>query len=214
MLALAAQHGLVVLLDPAETGSFLSVLDSQRRRPSRATTAATSARRYRDFDNIVWMSGNDFQSWPNPGDDAVVQAVARGIQDTDDRHIHTVELDYPVSGSLDDPDLGAADRAERVVHLLPDLRAGAGRLQPPERAADVPGRGELRVRAQRRRRGHAEDPAAPGVLEPAQRRRGPALRQSLHVAVRRRLAEQSRHAGLAPDGLREVPVRVAAAGTT
>jgi chitodextrinase len=49
------------------------------------------------------MSGNDFQSWPNPGDDAVVQAVARGIHDTDDRHIHTVELDYSVSGSLDDP---------------------------------------------------------------------------------------------------------------
>ena len=59
--------------------------------------------RYRSFDNIIWMSGNDFQSWPNPGDDAVVQAVARGIQDTDDRHIHTVELDYLVSGSLDDP---------------------------------------------------------------------------------------------------------------
>jgi hypothetical protein len=49
------------------------------------------------------MSGNDFQSWQNSGDDAVVQAVARGIQDTDNRHIHTVELDYLVSGSLDDP---------------------------------------------------------------------------------------------------------------
>ena len=32
-----------------------------------------------------------------------MQAVARGIHDTDDRHIHTVELNYPVSGSLDDP---------------------------------------------------------------------------------------------------------------
>jgi hypothetical protein len=59
--------------------------------------------RYRSFDNIVWMSGNDFQTWENPSDDAVVQAVARGIHDTDDRHIHTVELDYQVSGSLDDP---------------------------------------------------------------------------------------------------------------
>jgi len=44
------------------------------------------------------MSGNDFQTWPTPGDDAVVQAVARGIEDDDDRHIHTVELDYQVSG--------------------------------------------------------------------------------------------------------------------
>jgi len=102
MLRLAAQHGLVVLLDPAETGSFLSVL---------VDNGVTKARdygrylgtRYQSFDNIVWMHGNDFQTWPNAGDDAVVQAVAAGIHDTDDRHIHTVELDYSVSGSLDDP---------------------------------------------------------------------------------------------------------------
>ncbi len=101
MLDLAAQHGLTVLLDPAETGSFLSVLNANG-----ATKARNYGRylgtRYRDFDNIIWMSGNDFQSWQNSGDDTVVQAVARGIEDTDDRHIHTVELDYLVSGSLDD----------------------------------------------------------------------------------------------------------------
>jgi chitodextrinase len=102
MLSLAAQHGLVVLLDPAETGSYLAVLNAN------GTTKARNygrflGTRYRNVDNIIWMSGNDFQSWPNPGDDAVVQAVARGIHDTDDRHIHTVELDYSVSGSLDDP---------------------------------------------------------------------------------------------------------------
>lgn len=101
MITLAAQHGLIVLLDPAETGSFLSVLNNNG-----VTKARNYGRylgtRYRSFDNIIWMSGNDFQSWANPGDDAVVQAVARGIQDTDDRHLHTVELDYLVSGSLDD----------------------------------------------------------------------------------------------------------------
>ena len=102
MISLAAQHGLTVLLDPAETGSFLSVLNAN------GTTKARNygrylGTRYRSFDNIVWMSGNDFQTWQNPGDDAVVEAVARGIHDMDDRHIHTVELDYPVSGSLDDP---------------------------------------------------------------------------------------------------------------
>jgi chitodextrinase len=102
MLALAAQHGLVVLLDPAETGSYLAVLNANG-----VTKARDYGRylgtRYRNVDNIIWMSGNDFQSWQNAGDDAVVQAVARGIHDTDDRHIHTVELDYLVSGSLDDP---------------------------------------------------------------------------------------------------------------
>ncbi len=101
MLRLAALHGLVVLLDPAETGSFLSMLTANGVAKSRDYGRYLGAR-YRSFDNIIWMSGNDFQSWQNPGDDAVVQAVARGIHDTDDRHIHSVELDYLVSGSLDD----------------------------------------------------------------------------------------------------------------
>src|SRR5262249_59558686 len=101
MIGLAAQHGLTVLLDPAETGSWLSVLNANGVAKSRAYGRYLGTR-YRSFDNIIWMSGNDFQSWANPGDDAVVQAVALGIQDTDDRHLHTVELDYPVSGSLDD----------------------------------------------------------------------------------------------------------------
>jgi hypothetical protein len=48
------------------------------------------------------MSGNDFQSWQNPSDDAVVSAVAKGIQDMDADHIHTIELNYYVSASLDD----------------------------------------------------------------------------------------------------------------
>src|SRR5262245_33567426 len=101
MLALAAAHGLVVLLDPAETGSFLSVLRDNGVAKSRDYGRFLGSR-YRNVDNIVWMSGNDFQSWPNSADDAVVQAVARGIQDNDGRHLHTVELDYLVSGSLDD----------------------------------------------------------------------------------------------------------------
>lgn len=102
MLTLAARYGIVVVLDPAETGSFLSVLLNSGLSKSRDYGRYLGAR-YRGFDNIVWMSGNDFQSWQNPVDDAVVRAVALGIRETDERHIHTVELDYPVSGSLDDP---------------------------------------------------------------------------------------------------------------
>jgi chitodextrinase len=101
MIDLAEKHGIVVVLDPAETGSFLSVLLQNGLTKSRDYGRYLGTR-YRDFDNIVWMSGNDFQSWPNAGDDAVVREVALGIRDTDHRHIHTVELDYPVSGSLDD----------------------------------------------------------------------------------------------------------------
>jgi hypothetical protein len=101
MIRLAASHGLTVLLDPAETISWLSVLKDNGTMKSREYGRYLGSR-YKDFDNIVWMSGNDFQSWQTPGDDAVVQAVALGIQDVDTRHIHTVELNYQVSGSLDD----------------------------------------------------------------------------------------------------------------
>jgi hypothetical protein len=59
-------------------------------------------RRYRRFPNIVWFNGNDFQSWRDPEDDALVLAVARGIRSVDHTHIHTVELEYKVSSSLDD----------------------------------------------------------------------------------------------------------------
>ena len=58
--------------------------------------------RYKNFPNIIWMSGNDFQTWRTPDDDAVVRAVALGIQDTDTNHLQTSELDYVVSSSLDD----------------------------------------------------------------------------------------------------------------
>ena len=101
MLRLAANHGLTVFLDPIETAGWLSVLESNGVTKARAYGQYLGAR-YRNVDNIVWMSGNDFQTWTNPGNDAVVQAVALGIKDNDTRHIHTVELNYQVSASLDD----------------------------------------------------------------------------------------------------------------
>ena len=101
ILALAAQYGFLVLLDPAETGSWLSVLEANRLAKARAY-GQYLGRRYSSFDNILWMHGNDFQIWRFPEPTALVQEVARGIQDFDSRHLHTVELDYPVSSSLDD----------------------------------------------------------------------------------------------------------------
>jgi hypothetical protein len=45
---------------------------------------------YKDFPNIVWMHGNDFQSRRDATDDALVQAVTRGIRSTNENHIHTL----------------------------------------------------------------------------------------------------------------------------
>jgi hypothetical protein len=101
ILHLAAQNGIQLLLDPAETGSFLSVMLDNGTNKCRAYGQFLGDR-YKNFTNIIWMSGNDFQSWRNAGDDVIVRAVALGIKDRDTNHLHTTELDYYISSSLDD----------------------------------------------------------------------------------------------------------------
>ncbi len=101
MLQLAAQQGIQVLLDPCETGSFLSVMLDNGSNRCRMYGRFLGDR-YKNVPNLIWMSGNDFQTWRTAGDDTVVRAVAQGILDRDTNHLHTAELDYLVSSSLDD----------------------------------------------------------------------------------------------------------------
>ncbi|HXZ83957.1 MAG TPA: DUF4038 domain-containing protein, partial [Myxococcota bacterium] len=104
-IRMAAKNGITVLLDPVETGFFVVQNDILLDAGMDAATAYGNylGKRYRGFDNIVWMSGNDFQNYYDPARDAVVQAVANGIRQFDPAHIHTVELNAQPSGSLDDP---------------------------------------------------------------------------------------------------------------
>jgi Protein of unknown function (DUF4038)/Putative collagen-binding domain of a collagenase len=101
MIRLAARHRLAVFLDPIETGGWLKVLQSN------GTTRAYDygrylGQRYRRFSNVVWLNGNDFQTWRRAGDDALVLAVARGIRSNDPDSLQTIELNYDASTSLDD----------------------------------------------------------------------------------------------------------------
>jgi hypothetical protein len=125
LLGIAAAHGMVVLLTPVETSGWLGILKSNG--PDKAFAFGQYlGQRYRDVPNIIWMHGNDFQTWKDPADDAVVLAVARGIRSEDRNHLHTIELNYLDSGSMDDPnwrgmiDLDAAytysPTYERVLH--------------------------------------------------------------------------------------------------
>jgi hypothetical protein len=101
-LHIAADYDMVVLLDPIETSSWLPIL--RKNGESKAFAYGQYlGDRYKNFPNIIWLHGNDFQSWRNSTDASLVQAVARGIRSVDKTHIHTVELDYHTSGSLDDP---------------------------------------------------------------------------------------------------------------
>jgi hypothetical protein len=110
ILRLAQRAGMAVFLDPIETGGWLDVL----RKSGAARDTAYGrfvGRRFRGFRNIVWLSGNDFQTWKDRADDAVVRAVAHGIQAADPAALQTVELNYRRSASRDDP------RWHRIVKL-------------------------------------------------------------------------------------------------
>ncbi|HEV3143922.1 MAG TPA: DUF4038 domain-containing protein [Gemmataceae bacterium] len=101
MLRLAEKHGFLVYLDPCETIDHLKLM--LKNGPEKCREFGRYlGRRYKDFDNILWMHGNDFQTWKKAEDDAVALALAQGIRDKDARHLHTIELDYLVSGSHDD----------------------------------------------------------------------------------------------------------------
>jgi Protein of unknown function (DUF4038)/Putative collagen-binding domain of a collagenase len=59
--------------------------------------------RYKDYPNIFWCMGNDFQDWSTTTNDAVILAIANGIQSLDTHHPMTIELNYWMSDSLTDP---------------------------------------------------------------------------------------------------------------
>ncbi len=120
IINLAAQYGIQVLLDPIETGGFLPTLLANGETRCRAY-GQYLGNRYKNFDNLIWMSGNDFQDWRDANNDAVVLAVARGIQDTDTRHLQTVQLDYLTlaSSSLDDTNWAGIIQLNATYTYLP-----------------------------------------------------------------------------------------------
>jgi hypothetical protein len=101
MVTLAAQQGLLVMLDPIETGGWLNTIANNGSNNCRAY-GQYLGNRYQNFNNILWVNGNDYEDWTETNLDAVVQQVALGIQDIDAQQIQTIELNYPTSGSLDD----------------------------------------------------------------------------------------------------------------
>jgi hypothetical protein len=102
VIRLAAKYHTVVFLDPAETGSYLAVM--QRNGIDKCGEYGHYlGKRYARFDNIVWMHGNDYDKH-TPENDALTTAIAQGIRDFDHRHIHTAELDAGDHGNtIEDP---------------------------------------------------------------------------------------------------------------
>jgi Protein of unknown function (DUF4038)/Putative collagen-binding domain of a collagenase len=101
MLTLAKNHGMVVFLDPIETGQWLSTLRNNGVAAAHAY-GEYLGNRYQRFRNIIWFNGNDFGSWQDPRNDAVVRAVAEGIKSMDPKQLQTLELLPPAGSSFDD----------------------------------------------------------------------------------------------------------------
>jgi hypothetical protein len=110
MLTAAASHGLVVFLDPIDTccksapgrGVWLETMLNNG--PAAAVQFGEYiGQRFRHLKNIIWLNGDDFNTWQTHQDDAVVQAVGKGIHSTNPEALQTVELNIFTSSSLDDP---------------------------------------------------------------------------------------------------------------
>jgi hypothetical protein len=102
VVRIAGTNGLVMMLDPIDPAGLLPMARDNGTARCRAYGQYLGAR-YKDSSNVLWLHGNDFQNWNVATNDTVMTAVALGIKDKDPNHIHTVELNYQASSSLDDP---------------------------------------------------------------------------------------------------------------
>jgi hypothetical protein len=102
MVRLAAERGITLILDPAETGSWAELLKNNGEDKSRAF-GQFLGERYKSSPNIVWMLGNDYQveSWPMY--DPYEVALLDGLRTADPDKLITVELNPLFSTSYDNP---------------------------------------------------------------------------------------------------------------
>jgi hypothetical protein len=104
----AATHGLTTFLDPIETGGLIKILRKNGAKKA-FNYGVYLGNRYKNFKNIVWLTGNDYKI--NPDDDLLLTAIIRGIKSVDPSHLHTSENNSVASGpgqtSLDDASIGS-----------------------------------------------------------------------------------------------------------
>ena len=93
MISLAEKYGMLVFLDPIETGGWLQVIHDNGVSKDYAYGRYVGER-YRKFPNVIWFNGNDYQDWRDPELDAGVLAVARGIRSAQPNRLQTVQLDF------------------------------------------------------------------------------------------------------------------------
>lgn len=99
MLTLMATYGLV---------AFFNVMDQAGNMAEITTNGSTRVQsygtflgnRYKNVPNLVWFVGNDFQTYTTSADVNLTKDFCDAILAADSNHLMMVQLDYPVSGSL------------------------------------------------------------------------------------------------------------------
>jgi hypothetical protein len=107
VIRMAATNGIVLMVDPLETAGATAGLLLRTALANGSTRCRAYGQylgnRYKNYTNVMWLNGNDFQKWRVATNDAVVTSVALGIKDEAPDQLQTIELNYQASTSLDDP---------------------------------------------------------------------------------------------------------------
>jgi hypothetical protein len=96
----ASAREITILFDTWETGALMPVARTNGNIKMR-NFGAFLGNRYKNFDNILWITGNDFQTWTDAEDNALIQNLMAGITSADMNLLHTTQLNFYASGSLD-----------------------------------------------------------------------------------------------------------------
>jgi hypothetical protein len=97
LIRLAASYGLVVILNPLDTQAWIVTMENNGATKT-YNFGAYMGRRYKDFPNIIWQSGNDFQTWSTSlADNYLAHQLMLGVASTDPNHLQGTELNYNFS---------------------------------------------------------------------------------------------------------------------
>ena len=108
MVQLAENHGITVILDPADTGQLLdsSTFLADNGQAKDYAYGVFLGNTFKSFPNVAWESGNDYEQY-GPANNAYVLSIAQGIRSVDPKQLQSVELNYSTSLSSDDPQWAA-----------------------------------------------------------------------------------------------------------
>ena len=114
----AAANGLQCVFTPLDQGGWTQT--SLRNGTNRCYQYGQFlGNRYKNSPNIIWNLGNDFQNWATQQNDAVILAIADGIESVNTNHLMTIELNFMVSESQDDPNWISRITANAVYTYYP-----------------------------------------------------------------------------------------------